>query len=143
MLHTVGDGLEGIKLDDEGIHGILYADDAVFLTETPGHMDLMVNSSKTKMMCVNSGPKRQFVYQDEKIEIIEELKYLWFVVSRGGKLDHGVNERAEGVTLHTLLPSSMQVLGTRNIVLQKRNKISYTSLYTPNLTCIKHDGLNK
>ena len=46
-------------------------------------------------MCINSGPKRQFVYQDDKIEIIEEFKYLGFVVSRDGKLDRGVNERAE------------------------------------------------
>ena len=110
LLPDISTDLPGIKIGGQITHGLLYADDAVLLTEKPVHMNIMlkqleaycekwnlsVNTSKTKIMTINATILEQsptFVYCGKHIEEVNQFKYLGFLVAKDGNLMKGISER--------------------------------------------------
>ena len=92
-------------MENGRIYSLVYADDVVLVAEEERGMklmmrtfeeyviekDLMVNLSKTKMMCVRKRKQKvdyKSIIAGEEVELVEEFCYLgfWFEAGQGSKL---------------------------------------------------------
>jgi exonuclease III len=85
----------GIVLDDEAIAHLLWADDLVLLSDSPEGLQqqldglflfckrfqMIVNETKTKVMIFGKQGDQVFIFNDKKLEIVNEYKYLGVVIN--------------------------------------------------------------
>ena len=100
--------LDGISLDQITIFLLLFADDAVTMSDTKQGLQnslnqleaycekwkLSVNVSKTKVVIFRKGGsvgQEMFVYKNEIIEIVGQFNYLGYIVSSGGSFQKTIN----------------------------------------------------
>ena len=104
--------LEGIILDQSTIYLLLFADDAVIISDSKEGLQsslpqlesyckkwkLIVNVSKTKVVIFQKGgcfPHDTFTFNGEELEIVREFTYLGYVVSSGGTVQKAINLLAD------------------------------------------------
>ena len=108
LVPSIGAVVGGVRLFDETINGLLYADDVVLLANSEESMrkslleleqftykwKLVVNIKKTKMMRSRATMKGPFMIYGTQIEDVKRFKYLGYIVTHTGSLLAGVEDLA-------------------------------------------------
>ena len=103
---------DGITLDQITIYLLLFADDAILISDTKEGLQrslnqfeayckkwkLTVNIGKTKVMICKKGgraPDEHFTLNGEELELVSEFNYLGYVISNGGSVQKAINLLAD------------------------------------------------
>ena len=103
---------DGITLDQITIYLLLFADDAILISDTKEGLQRSLNQfeayckkwkltviiGKTKVMICKKGgraPDEHFTLNGEKLELVSEFKYLGYVISNGGSVQKAINLLAD------------------------------------------------
>ena len=103
---------DGITLDQITIYLLLFADDAILISDTKEGLQrslnqfeayckkwkLTVNIGKTKVMICKKGgraPDEHFTLNGEELELVSEFNYLGYVISNGGSVQKPINLLAD------------------------------------------------
>ena len=116
---------DGITLDQITIYLLLFADDAILISDTKEGLQrslnqfeayckkwkLTVNIGKTKVMICKKGgqaPNEHFTLNGEELELVSEFNNLGYVISNGGSVQKAINllvdkaVRSMGMLLSTI-----------------------------------------
>jgi len=150
----------GITLHKRTIHALLFADDIVLLSTSPVGLqkklnapseyamknDLKVNTSKTQVMVFRKGGRLRkadsFTFNNQRLEIVSEYKYLEVVFQSSGKFNAVAKEmRSKGNS------AAGQVLNIINkfnkITLDSAKKIFHALTASCALYCVSIWGFDK
>ena len=99
-----------VQLDTTQLNCLLYADDLVLLSESEKGLQfcleqlnsycskwkLKINISKTKIIIFSKGKRKwsnfRFMINDQKIEVVENYRYLGVILTYNGNLKHAADQ---------------------------------------------------
>lgn len=131
------------------IQSLIFADDIVLIADSPDklqqilknweeklkEMNMIINPNKSKILHVTKNKEQNLdlniTIQEEKLEVVEQYKYLGTMFSKSGKISEEIKNRVKSAT-NIYYSINRTIIGKKEITAKTKLQV-YNAIYKPTL----------